>query len=207
MYEEFEDSISLVRLFATVPFGELPAPNREFVTELVASAGLSSLVDDHMLVLTLLGSRGEEAAWNDRHDSQGHVGIPLVSGDFIDAIPMMSRLLKELGLGLDWIDSRDTKIVSLGIGRQSGVFHVPDAKTAVDEKGRKIIAAQDFVSNYGIKTVFGIGGGYLTGDIFITNIVFNREIIEKDQAKLFIPVVNTLKTCTTTLASTNKIFA
>jgi len=207
MYNEFKDSIVLVRLFATVPFGELPAPNQKFVTDLAASAGISSLVNDRMLVLSLLGTRGENAAWNNRHNSQGHVGIPLASGNFIEAVPMMSRLLKELGLGLDWIDSGDTKIVAKTIGGLAGVFYVPDARTTVDQQGRKIIAAQDFVSAYNVKTVFGIGGGYMGGNVFVTNIVFIREIIEKRLAEQFMPVVNTFKTGTMSLVSGKKIFA
>ncbi len=63
------------------------------------------------MVLSLLGTRGEDMRWNDRRNSQGHVGIPLVSADFIDAIPMMSRLLKELGLDLNWIASDDTESI------------------------------------------------------------------------------------------------
>jgi hypothetical protein len=207
MYEEFKDSIVLVRFFATLPFKNLPAPNQRFVTNLAASAGISSLIDDQTLVLSLLGTRGEEDAWNNRRNSRGHVGIPLASGDFIEAIPMMSRLLKELGLGLDWIDSGDTEIVAKTVGGMAGVFYVPDARTTVDQKGRKIIAAQDFVSAYDVKTVFGIGGGYLTGYVFITNIVFTRETIEKRQTERFMPVVNTFKTGTIRMVSGNKIFA
>lgn len=207
MYQEFKDSIVLVRLFATVSFGELPASNQKFVTDLAASAGVSSLVNDQMLVLSLLGTRGEKATWNNRHNSQGHVGIPLASGDFIEAIPMMSRLLRELGLGLDWIDRGDTDIVAKTMGALSGVFYVPDARTAVDHKGRKIIAAQDFVSAYNVKTVFGIGGGYMLGNAFITNIVFTREMLDKTQVRLFTPAVNTFKIGTSSLVSRKKIFA
>ena len=207
LYEEFQDSIVLVRLFATIPFKNLPVPNQRFVTNLAASAGISSLINDRTLVLSLLGTRGEEEAWNNRHNSRRHVGIPLASGDFIEAIPMMSRLLKELGLGLDWIDSGDTKIVAKTVGAMAGVFYVPDARTTVDHKGRKIIAAQDFVFTYDVKTVFGIGGGYLTSYVFITNIVFTRETIEKRQAEQFMPVVNTFKAGTIRMVSGNKIFA
>ena len=97
-YEEFGDSIILTRLFATVPFSELPAPNQSFVLALADSQGITSLVNDRLQVLSLLGTRGVASAWNARQDSKGHIGIPLASADFIDRIPMMSRLLKELGL-------------------------------------------------------------------------------------------------------------
>jgi hypothetical protein len=205
-YEEFRESIVLVRLFATVPFAELPAPNQTFVTALAASAGPAAAVNGQTLVLSLLGTRGEKPAWNDRRHSRGHVGIPLASGEFIDAIPMMSRLLKELGLSLDWINSRDSTIVAKVLGRTAGVFYVPEARTAVDHKGRKTITAQDFVAAYNVKTVFGLGGGYLTSHGFVTSIIFLRETIEKRQAERFTPLINTFKSHTVTLASRKKVF-
>lgn len=209
VYEEFKDSIVLVRLFAAIPFRDLPAPNQVFVTKLAASAAIKHLIKDQTLVLSLLGTRGEEATWNNRHNSQGHVGIPMASADFIEAIPMMSRLLKELELDLDWIDSGDTEIVAKTIGKMAGVFYVPDAKTTVDSKGRKIIAAQDFVDAYNVKTVFGLGGGYLYlgSSTFLTNIVFTREMLEKRQVERFMPLINTLKTATAGLDSSGKVFA
>lgn len=209
MYEEFKESIVLTRLFATIPFGKLPAPNQVFVRNLAASAGISHLIRDQMFVLSLLGTRGKKATWNSRHDSEGHVGIPMASADFIDAIPMVSRLLKELGLGLDWIDSQDTEIVGRTIGRMAGVFHVLDAKTNVDNKNRKIIAAQDFVETYSVKTVFGLGGSYLYtgGNTFLVNIMFTNETIEKRQAERFMGLLNTFKTVTASLDANGKVFA
>ena len=100
LYERFSESIILTRLFATVPYGKLPAANKQFVDNLANSAGITDLIKDTTLVLSLLGTRGKEPEWDNRRSSQGHVGIPLASADFIDAIPMMSRLLKELGLDL-----------------------------------------------------------------------------------------------------------
>ena len=123
---------------------------------------------------------------------------------------MMSRLLKELGLNLDWIDSNDTEIVTKAIGKMGGVFYVPDAHTAVDQKGRKIISAQDFVEANNIKTVFGLGGGYMIGDAnaaFITIIIFTNEDIDKSQAEKFLTVINSFKTITVRLAIENKIFS
>ena len=171
IYEKFKDSIVLVRLFATIQFKDLPKPNQIFVNKLAKSAGIASLIKDNTFILSLLGTNGENQQWKNRYNSKGHIGIPLASSDFIEEIPMMSRLLKELGLGLDWIDADDTKIVSSTIGKMSGMFYVPDAKITTDKKGRKIIVADDFVSKYGVKTVFGIGGGYVLKPIFLTNIL------------------------------------
>lgn len=209
LFDTFEESIVLTRLFATVPYGKLPPANKEFVDTLAQSAGITSLLREEMLVISLLGTRGEKAAWNSRHDSQGHVGIPLASADFVEAIPMISRLLKELGLGLDWIDSHDTDIIARVIGKMAGVFHVPDAKTGLDHKGRQIIAAQDFVDEYKVKTVFGLGGAYLYlgSTTFLANIIFTREQIEKRQAERYMTLLNTFKTTTVGLDASGRIFA
>ncbi len=160
LYEEVSDSIVLARLFSTIPFVDLPEPNKEFVLNLARSKGILELIKDQTNILSLLGTRGERSQWDDRCNSQGHIGIPLASSDFIERVPMVSRLLKELGAEVDWIGSDDTELVAMTIENISGIFHVYDAKTEVDNKGRKIIAAQDFVDEYEVKTVFGIGGCY-----------------------------------------------
>ena len=56
MFEEFKESIVLVRLFATVPFEHLPAPNQAFVNRLAASQNISKLINNQTLVLSLLGT-------------------------------------------------------------------------------------------------------------------------------------------------------
>jgi hypothetical protein len=206
-YDEFRDSIVLVRLFATVPFGKLPAANQAFVRKLAEAKAVASQIEKNTLVLSLLGTRGLRPDWNDRHDSQGHVGIPLVSASFVESIPMIARLFKELGLQLDWIDKQDTAIVAnvLG-GNLAGLFHVPDARNALDHKGRHIIAAQDFVASHGVKTVFGMGGGYLNGTLMAI-VFFTHEAIDKAQATNFMPLVNVFKAATTDLVMKERIFA
>ena len=72
---------------------------------------------------------------------------------------MISRLLKELGVPLDWVDGHDSSMIEKTMARSAGLFFVEDASEATDQEGRKIIAAQDFVSQYGVKGVFGIGRG------------------------------------------------
>jgi hypothetical protein len=207
LYGQLKPAIVLTRVFATVPFGELPAVNQRWVRDLAASAERPQPVDDQMLVLSLLGTSGVEASWNDRRSSTGHVGIPLASGAFIEAIPMMSRLLKQLGLGLDWIDHRDTVIVARTLGSSSGVFHVPDAATEVDAHGRKVIPAQDFVAAHGVKTVFGIGGAFMGTTTFMVAVVFCRETVDRSKAQAFMPLINRLKVSTVDLVRQGRIFA
>lgn len=207
LYEELSESIILARLFATVPIFGLPEENKKFVIDLAQSAKITGLIKGDTLVLSLLGTKGKKQEWNDRKKSKGHVGIPLASSDFIGRIPMMSRLLKELGAGIDWIDRTDTELVAKTFENISGVFYVCDAGTELDNKGRKIIAAQDFVKAEGVKTVFGIGGCYMGSSLFFTTIIFLRETIEKDSAERFMLQANKFKTATLNLVDEGRIFA
>jgi hypothetical protein len=206
VYAEFKDSVVLARLFATVPFGVLPTSNKEFVKNLADTKGLTPLLNNQTPILSLMGTSGQEDTWNDRHDSRGHIGIPLVSADFLDQIPMMSRLLKSLGFSLDWLCGNGTGITQSTMGKMAGFFYVPEARTAVDEKGRKIIAAQDFVAKYNVRTVFGIGGGYIKEATFIVLIVFAREHIDEDRARCFLPLSTVIKATTTGLVLRGRIF-
>jgi hypothetical protein len=66
-----------------------------------------------------------------------------------------------------------------------GSFYVENASTSKDSKGRNIIAAQDFVKKYGVKSVFGFGGGYATGGKMLAVICFLNENIDKKKAVNF----------------------
>lgn len=88
-FEDFKESLILVRLFVTVPYGELPEFNRKFVSDVAASMGHTDELNDQTPVLSLVGTRGVEPAWNDWRQSQGHVGIPLISREVVQSIPMM----------------------------------------------------------------------------------------------------------------------
>ena len=205
LWERLQDSLVLARVFATVPFAQLPETNQSFVSNLVESAGFADQLTDATLVLSLMGSRGREPEWNDRRTSKGHVGIPLTSALFIDAIPMVSRLLKQMGLGLAWIDRQDTELVIKTVGSTAGVFYVRSAGQETDVEGRKIIAAQHFVEKYGVQTVFGLGGGFVGTQTFMTCIIFCSEELTKNQAEAFMPQVNRIKVSTQALVKSEKM--
>ncbi len=193
-YSRYEKSLVLTRVFATIPMGRLPRSNRDIVSKPAASTGISDKINDYTMVLSLLGTSGRRPEWNDRRSSKDHAGIPLASGTFVDSIPMISRLLKEIGLDLDWIDDWDTKIVSKGfLSRSTGMFYVRDARTAVDRNGRKIIAAQDFVDLYDVRTVFGFGVGFLDSPTLLILIAFASETIDEPVVRSVIPVMGGLK--------------
>lgn len=176
-----------------------------FVQALAESAGQQ--LHDDTLVLSLLGTMGVEQSWCDRRRSTSHIGIPLVSREFITKIPMISRLLQQLGIELDWFERNDTAIVGQTFGLQSGVFYVEDAATAVDRQGRSIIAAQEFVANYAVRTVFGVGGGYVGTPVYTTIITFCRDHVERTQAEGFRTHIDRFKAETEALAKQSRIFA
>ncbi len=206
LYEELYDSIVLARLFIMIPFGNLPKENQEFAMNLARSAAINERIEDQTMVLSLLASRGAKPEWNDRRHSKDHKGIPMISSDYIDRIPMMSRLLKQLGAGIDWIDNNDTELVAKSFENISGVFYVRDAQSEVDQQGRKIIAAQDFVTTHSIKTVFGIGGCYLGTSLFFSTIIFVREYLDRSIVERFMLQANKFKTATFQIAHEGKIF-
>jgi hypothetical protein len=181
----------LARVFLTVRFDALPVEVRTFVENLAKSASRAERLRGLAPVLSLVGTRGQEASWNARGDSRGHQGIPLISSSFVGAIPMISRLFRELGVPLHWIDSDDAQRIAAAVGRSAGLFFVPDAETAVDDHGRKIIAAQDFVATSGVKTVFGTGGAYAHGQILVT--VLCRDRVPPATAEQFLRLADLFK--------------
>lgn len=206
LYDELKESIILTRIFATIPYHDLPELNKEFVIKLAQSKGIAKELKADTLVLSLLGSRGVKPEWNDRFSSKGHLGIPMISSDFIKNIPMMSSLLKQLGAAIECLDETDTKYVANVFKNVSGVFYVKDAETEVDYQGRKIIPAQDFVKQEKVKTVFGIGGFYIKTSLFFSNIIFLRECIEKEMAENFMLQASKFKIATTGLVVRGRIF-
>lgn len=204
VFDELQPSLALARVYVTVPYGRLPSTNKAFVDALAEAKQIKSSVKPETLVLSLVGTRGARPAWNDRRQSQGHVGIPLATASFVESIPMVSRLLVELGLGLDWVDKSDVGILARAAGDGvGGVFFVEDAATATDKKGRKIIPAQDFVAENGVKTVFGVGTTFVDGTL-ATMILFTREKLARTQADLFAPLMRAFKLATTMTAVVKK---
>jgi hypothetical protein len=206
LYVTFEESAVLVRVFASVPFAALPATNRAFVEDLVGPRA-RAVLNAKTPVLSLLGSRGRVPRWNSRHLSEGHVGIPLASAEFVEAIPMIASLVKQLGLEIEEAEDVDTAIVTQSLGKVAGVFYVDDARTAVDSRGRRIIAARDFVDEHDVRTVFGFGGAYALTGTFVVAVLFTGEDVARAQAARFMRLASQLKASTMRPVGRHRIFA
>ncbi len=185
IYETFEDATVLIRLFVVVPYGELPPREKDFVHSSTAAKGIHHDIHDYTPILTLLGTRGAKPAWNDRTNSQGHRAVPLISQAFTDLSPMIPGLLTQLGMDLKWIDLPDGKLFEKTGGIKSGVFFVSNAADEVDLRKHHVISDQKFVTNHGVKTVFGFGSGYLGTQTFTVTVMFLRETLEKHKAEQF----------------------
>lgn len=206
LYNHFAGSVVLARVFVTVPFLSLPPTVEDFVRRLAESAGVASHLKATTPVLSLLGTRGREHDWNDRRNSRRHLGIPLVSPAFVDSIPMISRVLKELGVPLHWVETQDSQVILEAMGRAASLFYVEDAASATDHQGRKIIVVQDFVSACNVVSVFGAGTAYPGGQILVL-IVFCNEAVPRKVAEQFLALAEMFKQRTKTLAATTRIFA
>lgn len=192
LYGCFRESLVLARAFLTIPAATLPPTLRREAEALAARSGQSHLLSPHTPVACLIASRGREPAWNDWRQSRGHQAIPLLSTEFVAAIPMMARLLRELGLPLTWMQDPGADLQRQTLGPEVGLFLVEEARSAVDEAGRPVITGQDFVTAYSVQSVFAVGGATFGGSAF-TMIFFADERIDQRTGRAFMPLVNQIK--------------
>jgi hypothetical protein len=198
----------LTRVYVNFPYQTIPEKNQTFVNSLAQSVGVLDKITQKTPILSLMGTYGKLADWRSRHLSKGHVGIPLISTDFIQNIPMMARLLADLKVDIEGIQQQqqEAKITSDVFGKMQGMFFIEDAATQVDGLGRKIIAAQDFVAEHKIKSVFGFGGEVgISGSYFVV-VVFTNEILANAKVRLNLVLNNPIKQTLMSYFKTGKFF-
>ena len=166
---------ALVRMFVTVPYGQLDDEQRRFATNLLQ--GHTPL--DSTKCLTLLATAGEREEWNDRRRSVGHLALPLPSEESVSRSPMISQLIRQLGIEVGSLLAADSQLLVDTEQHSFNVFHVPDAVGSP-----YIPAQQQFVHPHGIRSVLGFGGLLPPGELFAT-IIFSREPISRDVADRF----------------------
>ena len=154
--------------------------------------------------LSLLATRGREADWNDVKRSNGHVAIPMISGEFVSEIPMLSKLLQEFSVGDGLVLGGATVTQSESAMR---TFFVPDAGTALDHRGRRIIPSRQFVDEYKVRSVFGIGGPYWEGSNHVlVCIFFTTEPVDESLLDNLRPLFEHFKSTTGSLVEKGAIF-
>lgn len=190
LYEGLGDSTAtaracaLVRFFKTHPFGALPCPLQVFAQRMLGASSWNA----GMRCLTLLATAGDRAEWNSREQSVGHQAIPLASEDIVARAPMISQLIRQLGLDIDLVIQPDPSILVDAEQRTFNVFYVPEAAGSPH-----IPAQKDFVEPYRIRSVLGFGGLLPGGDLFAV-ILFSRVSIAPAVAEMFRTVALAVKT-------------
>lgn len=166
---------ALVRFYKTHPFASLEPDLQAIAVQQLGGATPAPA----MRCLTLLGTAGDEPAWNSRHLSRAHRVIPLPSAEIVQAAPMIAGLLKDLGVDLDAIVGGGAATQRSSQSRTYDVFHVEEAR------GSAVIPAQDeFVIPYGIRSVVGFGGVLRSGELFAV-VLFSRAYIPAASAQRF----------------------
>lgn len=175
----------LVRTFITMPYSELTEEQQTFAARL-----LPAIVDQPgVKCLTLLATAGTEPAWNDRRASLGHQALPLPSESSIARSPMISQLIRQLGVEVGALLAPPSPSgVLLDSAQHSfNVFHVADAVGSPH-----IPAQQQFVIPHGVKSVLGFGGLLPPGELFAT-ILFTKARVPRDVAERFRPLALNVK--------------
>jgi len=180
LYDEFKDATGerncvLVRFYFTTCYSALDPDLRAFGSKLMRGVELKP----ETRCLTLLGTAGEKPEWNTREKSEGHRTIPLPSEEVVQALPMVSQLIVQLGLSLGAVLSPSPELVLELEQRSYNVFYVPEAL------GSPFIPAQqNFVIPYQVRSVLGFGGLLPSGDVYAV-LLFSRARILRETAELF----------------------
>ncbi|MEA5596496.1 sensor histidine kinase [Rivularia sp. UHCC 0363] len=179
-----EKSCVLIRFFKTHSYGKLPPELQEYAQNIL---GKNQIADD-LKCLTLLATAGELPEWNSRYKSIGHKAIPLANEDTIHRIPMISQLIKQLGLNPGIVLQSDPNLLIDIEQNMYNVFYVENALSSP-----YISSQKSFVIPFGVKSVIGFGGLLPSGDMF-TILMFLRVIVPHTMVELIRPLALNVKT-------------
>lgn len=172
-----DQACPLVRVYLTIPFDELPPDDRSWAQQMTEPE-----LEGSVNCMTLMGTSGIESGWNDRKMSKGHRAIPLLSQQMVLRLPMISKLIEDLGVEIEAViapaDAEEGPEKGEVDQKAYNVFYVPEAKDATS------IPDQEFVGRYGIRSVLGFGG-LLPGRRLFAVILFSRIWIDPDVATHF----------------------
>jgi two-component system NtrC family sensor kinase len=184
---------ALVRCYKTHAFGALDPELQGFARGILGEAEPRA----SMKCLTLMATVGQSAGWNSRHLSRSHRAIPLPSPEIVEKAPMISQLIKELGVELEVVLQPSPEVVKELAGKRHGVFHVENALGSP-----YIPAQQEFVVRYGIQSVLGFGGLLFNGDLFAV-ILFSTVHVPAASAERFRTVALDVKSAFARFNDTN----
>jgi len=189
LYHQFQDPktgespFALVRCFKTHPYGELIPELHPFVQALLGR----HTPTPEMKCLTLLATTGDRPEWQSRQTSKGHQSIPLVSEKLVAESPMISQLIRQMGLEIGAVLSPSADLIMDLEQRTFNVFLVPNAVASP-----YVPAQQEFVIPCGIRSVLGFGGMLPSGNL-IAIVAFAKCPISRETADLFKTIALNMK--------------
>ncbi len=195
LYEEFTESLALVRLFATVPFAFVPEREKTFARHVARTRNVLEELTDDTIVVVLAATRGAKPEWNVPHNSRHRLAVPLVNASFVRTIPLVGRVLGATVQDVPWLKKQQTLILTETSGKMSHFLLVEDARSARTGDGLPMVPDKKFVDENGVRTVLALGGRYLNGTS-IAMVLFTREHLTHEHATKFATLVNTRKAAT-----------
>jgi DNA-binding CsgD family transcriptional regulator/GAF domain-containing protein len=187
LYQTFSNSngqseFALCRIFKSCSFGDFP---KELKTH-IRQKTKTRLVNETKHI-ALLGTFGETKEWCSISNSKNHKALPLNDPNAIKNFPMMLALFNQIGFEISQNQKTGPILFLKKEDHDFGLFLVEKAE------GNSLIPDQeDFVIPLGIKSVFGFGGMFSTGNIFAV-IIFSKKRIKKNQAEIFHSLVPAFK--------------
>lgn len=207
IYDYFQESLVLLRLFLSVPYSTLPSNDQQLVENKVKASGSVHLLNDRTPALTLMGTRGKKPEWNDRSRSQGFRCIPLVSSEYVSSLSMLSMQFRKMNMDFRLFDSWETSVVARGRADEyKGTLYIEHAATDKDEQGRMIVPRQDFVAENNVKTVLGFGSGYPNSPTIATLFVFTKDVLDGTKVEPFASLLQTYVEISKELVGRGSIF-
>ena len=198
-------SVILARVFVVVPFERLPDVDAEVAQRFADRLGAAELLVPSTPVLSLLGTSGVVATWNNRLFSSSHLAIPLLSRELVENAPMLAQLLADLNPNWAYLDDARPIDSKRMIGGTNQRFYVQSAKTALDARGRLIIPDRDFVATHRIETVFGMAGAYVDRMV-VAAIVFTSERLEPQVIDRYPSIIANFRMATTAAVLARRIY-
>jgi len=164
----------LVRVYKTHRFNELDRDLQQF------ARGLDPSVDSipELRCLVLLATDGHRPEWKSRHLSAGHRAIPLTSARAVAQAPMVSQLIRQMGIEISNVIKPEPGLLVETRDQVFDLFYVAKAL------GSPYIPAQNFVEKEKIESVIGFGGLLASGDLVAT-ILFSKVPISEEVSRQF----------------------
>lgn len=192
----------LARVYFVLPARALPYAERALAE---VRAGGVALADKDRVVC-LLGTDGVQAEWRSRLDSKERLVMPTANGAHAAVCPLVARLVARLDD--DFVDESEAGpvVTRKMLGAKNGMLYLADARAAVDERGRPVVASPSFVEKNGIRTIFGMGGAF-TDDTYVVVMVFADRCFERLWVDRFPSLVSNLKMATMGAVTEGSIFS